>query len=178
VAGDDLNTRMDQIVERGRAEFPDFDESSGYVVAVSADRDGLRHALGELGDDAHRVVARLADDPDEAARLLALRGPKLGAAIAKFAAKTSAPPAATPSPSRPEPPPVLHDPSAPMKDWVAAWDKRNDGHKPYEPKSRDLYDPNISSADFNAELDRQEAAKRAATRERNDAYVKLMRKAP
>jgi hypothetical protein len=64
-----------------------------------------------------------------------------------------------------------------MKDWVAAWDKRNEGRKPYEPKSRDLYDPNISSADFNLELDRREQEKRDAAIARAKSYTNLMRRA-
>jgi hypothetical protein len=67
---------MNEVVQKGRAEYPDFDTAAGYVVSMSADQMELRHALGELGDDAHRVVARLADDVENAGidqRLFCLR---------------------------------------------------------------------------------------------------------
>lgn len=139
---------MDEVVKSGRAEFKDFDDSANFVVTMSADQMALRHALGELGVDAHRVVASLADDPDEAARLLALRGPKLGAALGKFAAKAATP--ATPKPAAAQ--------AAP------------------KPKAINLYDQNLSKADFNAELDRREREKRAVKEERAKSYIKLMRK--
>jgi hypothetical protein len=149
VAGDsDLAARMDAVIEAGRAKFKDFDNASAFVVSMASDQAALRHALGELGADAHRAVAALADDPDEAARLLALRGPKLGAALGRFAVKAST--AAAPKPAAA--PPAPHA------------------------KPIDLYDPKLSTADFNAELDRRERAKRAAREESARAYARLMRK--
>jgi hypothetical protein len=145
-----LAARMNEVVQKGRAEYPDFDTAAGYVVSMSADQMELRHALGELGDDAHRVVARLADDPDEAARLLALRGSKLGAALGKFAAKAATSAAPKPAATQAEPKP--------------------------KPKAIDLYDPNLSKADFNAELDRREREKRGVREERAKSYMRLMRK--
>ena len=161
----DLAARMDEVVQKGRAEFEGFDNSSNFVVTMSADQTALRHALGELGDDAHRVVARLADDPDEAARLLALRGTKLGAAIAKFAAKTAAPAVerAAPPP-KPEPVPPLYDPTLSTKAWAKAWDKRHEGREPYKPKVTDIYDPNISMADFDHAMSLRERARREEKR--------------
>jgi hypothetical protein len=143
-----LAARMNEVVQKGRAEYPDFDTAAGYVVSMSADQMELRHVLGELGDDAHRVVAHLADDPDEAARVLALRGPKLGAALGKFAARAAT--SATPKPAATQ--------AAP------------------KPKAIDLYDPNLSKADFNAELDRREREKRGVREERAKSYMRLMRK--
>jgi hypothetical protein len=143
-----LAARMNEVVQKGRAEFPDFDTAAGYVVSMSADQMELRHALGELGEDAHRVVARLADDPDEAARLLALRGPRLGAALGKFAAKAATP--ATPKQAITQ--------AAPKAKGV------------------DLYDPNLSKADFNAELDRRDREKRAARVGSAKNYMRIMRK--
>lgn len=168
---------MDEVVKAGRAEFPNFDDASHFVVSMSADPMALRDTLSELGDDAHRTVARLADDPDEAARLLALRGPKLGAALAQYSAKA---PTAAKSQAAPEPEavPTLRDPAAPMKAWVAAYDRRNEGQQPYAPKSADLYSPDISDRDFNLEMDRREREKRAVVIERAQSYAKLMRKAP
>jgi hypothetical protein len=159
---DPLATALDAIIAKGRAEYPDFDDRSHFAVAVSAAPDEFRHALAELGTEAHRVVARLADDPDEAARILALRGTKLGTAIGRYAAT------AEPKPEPPKPAPAgpdVYDENLPMADWVKAWDKRQaDARKPRAPSVADIHDPKISMEDFVLVRARQEAARREAKR--------------
>src|SRR5690348_5054968 len=64
----DLEDRVADLVARGREEFPDFDRRSEVAVAAGVDR----QVLDMLSDmpDAHRIVARLADDPEKAAAIL------------------------------------------------------------------------------------------------------------
>jgi hypothetical protein len=133
---DDLQAQLGEIVKRGRAEHPDFDNHSAYVVGISRSPNDVRQALVEFGDDAHRVVSHLADDPDAAAEILNHTGQRLGAALGKFAAKL-------PVKAAPEVKPELTPASAPK---AAA--------------APDLYDSKLSTKEWAREYDRLQAEKR------------------
>lgn len=153
--------RLNQAIEAGRKEFPDFDDAANLVVSLSNDASTLRAALADL-PDAHRIVARLADDPDEAARILSLRGTKLATELGRFssrpepvAPKPAAPPAAAP--------PTIYDDNLSASEWAAAWDKRETLRRsPPAPQNQNLFDPNLSMADFSRLWDERQAARRKA----------------
>ena len=166
---DPVAAQIDALVAKGRAEYQDFDDRSGYVVALASNMDELRDAIAGM-PDGHRVVAALADDPDEAARILALRGTRLGRAIGEFAAK-AAKPAAAPTPPPPKPPAAdpTTDDALPMRDWSAAMNSRDRQRREAAkapPTNRNLYDPNISDEDFGKGVDAMMAARQARRRGR------------
>ena len=160
------DAQIDALVAKGRAEYQDFDDRSAYVAALAGNLDELRQAIGGM-PDGHRVVAALADDPDEAARILALRGHKLGAAIGRFAAKGAKPAAAEPPPQAPAPDPI-HDEALPMRDWSGGEEQQRSpapgGGMKAPPGNHDLYDPKISDEDFNKLRAAQAAARQARRR--------------
>jgi hypothetical protein len=165
---DTLATQMGALIARGQAEFPDFNDRSAFVATVAGNLDELRQAIGGM-PDGHRVVAALADDPDEAARILPLRGTKLGTAIGQFAATKAKPPAAVAPPApKPPPEPDIYDEKLPMRDWVAARDKQAAQRRTAAktlPDNRDLSDPNMPMADwvkvFDARWSTHQARRRA-----------------
>ena len=63
-------------------------------------------------------------------------------------------------PPKPEPVPPLYDPTLSTKAWAKAWDKRHEGRQPYKPTITDVYDPNISMADFDHAMSLRERARR------------------
>jgi hypothetical protein len=166
---DPVATQIDALVAKGRAEFSDFDDRSAYVAAVAGNLDELRQAIGGM-PDGHRIVAGLADDPDEAARILALRGHKLGAAIGQFAARGAKPAAAAaPPPPKAAAPDPTTDDALPMRDWSAAMNSRDRQRREAAkapPTNRNLYDPNISDEDFGKGVDAMMAARQARRRGR------------
>ncbi len=164
---DPVAAQIDALVVKGRAEFADFDDRSHVVVALATDMTELREAIGGM-PDGHRIVAGLADDPDEAARILALRGHKLGAAIGEFAAKAAKPAAAAaPRPPKAAAPDPITDEALPMRDWSAAMnsrDRRRREAAKAPPVNRNLYDPNISDEDFGKGVDAMLRARHARRR--------------
>jgi hypothetical protein len=160
-------SRLNSVVTKGRAEFADFDDRSNYVVVLADDKAALRGALAEL-PDAHQVVARLADDPDEAARILSLRGIRLAAELGRYAASKPTP-AAAPQPvaPKPAPQPDIHDESLPMGEWAKLWDKRQAAKRSEPlPANRDIHDPNLPMRDFVRLYDVQERERQKARRAR------------
>ena len=166
---DPVAAQIDALVAKGRAEYQDFDDRSGYVVALASNMDELRDAIAGM-PDGHRVVAALADDPDEAARILALRGTRLGTAIGQFAARGVKPAAAAaPPPAKPPAPDPITDEALPMRDWSAAMNSRDRQRREAAkapPVNRNLYDPNISDEDFGKGVDAMMAARQARRRGR------------
>jgi hypothetical protein len=159
----DLAARMDEVVQKGRAEFPDFDERSAFVVGVGANPGELRQALAELGPDAHRVVAQLADDPEEAGRILGLRGPKLGAALARYGAmEKAAPPVAPKAPEKQAA--SITDPDLPMAEYSRLRTAQTTERRERKPAATDPYDPKIPMQDYVVIRDQQERARRMARR--------------
>lgn len=97
----ELGRRIDAVIEQGRAETPDFDERSALVVALgAAERPEFARAIAML-PNAHRVVSALADNPEEAMRVLSLPSGVMAAELAKLATKPAAPRPATQAPTRP-----------------------------------------------------------------------------
>jgi hypothetical protein len=113
----DLEDKVADLVARGREEFHDFDRRSEVAVACGVDR----HVLDALSDfpDAHRIVARLADDPARAAAILSDTSPgRLGVELGRLAeriraeAKKAAAPAPAPKARS------LSDPDITMPEFV------------------------------------------------------------
>jgi hypothetical protein len=128
---DDLQTQLVNIVKQGREASPDFDDHSHFVVTMAKSPNELRQALAAIGDDAHRVVSHLADDPDAAADILNHTGQRLGAALGKIAAKlppkAAAPQKDTPQPAAPTAPaatPTLYDSKLSTKEWAKEYDRQ------------------------------------------------------
>ena len=158
------------LIEKGRAEFSDFDGRSAYVVALAANADDLRQAIAAF-PDGHRVVAALADDPDEAERILGQRGTQLGMALGEFAATRTAKPAeaAPAAPAAPVPEPDTFDPAMGMREYVAAQDKRAAQRRAAAttlPANRDLSDPKMPMGDWIKVRDAQWVERQAARRAR------------
>jgi hypothetical protein len=120
-------------IRRGRAEYSDFDHRSNFAVSLAAEPAELAAAVAAL-PHGERAIAALYDDPDEATRILKLRGARLGAELGRLSATTRAAPAA------PAPAPK----AAPA----------------------DVYDPNLSNADFNRLRDEQWSARQKLRRGR------------
>ena len=82
-----VERQSQKVLGAGAAEYPDFNERCNIVASLGA---------GERGDfmqvitdpdiipDGHKVIAQLAENPDEAARILALPTPQMSAALVKF----------------------------------------------------------------------------------------------
>src|SRR5580698_9337157 len=104
---------IDAVIEQGRAQFADFDDRSAFVAAMAASLPELREALAAV-PDGHRVVASLADNPDEAVEILKLRGTKLGTALGSYSARSRAA-AAAPKPEPKGAEPDVADPDLDMK---------------------------------------------------------------
>jgi hypothetical protein len=107
----ELSFSVAELIENGRAEFPDFDAASEVVVRLAHGRPDFVEALAEL-PDGHRVVAKLANDPKAAARILGLPRVRMAAALGGYAARPAPAPVAKPV-ARPAPAPKAAAP-APM----------------------------------------------------------------
>jgi hypothetical protein len=170
MAAPDIEAQIESVVSKGRAEFPDFDDRSAFVVGLTANRGELREAIGSL-PAGHHVIAALADNPDEAARILSLRGTKFGTALGQFAA-TKAPnaPARAAQPASAQPTvPDIHDSKLSMAAWTAAMDQRAAQRREAAraaPTNTNLYDPSISAEDFDKAFEQRWTARLARRRAR------------
>lgn len=123
-------------LKAGYSDFgkEEFDAKSGVLAQLGAtEKQGFLEALVGL-ENGHKVVPMLADDQDEAMRILELPPLRMAAELGKLAAKASIP-APKPSVSKAPPPnaPVkggakrdwaLTDPDIPMDVWVKLREKQ------------------------------------------------------
>lgn len=79
-------------LKAGRTEFPDFDDKSGVLASLGAvEKPAFLEAVVAL-PNGHRLVPMLADDPDEAMRILDLPPLRMAAELGRLAEKAGAAP--------------------------------------------------------------------------------------
>lgn len=89
-----FNRDCDAVAAKGTAEFGDFPE----VMKNYGMLGGLSPAFLEavlVQDEPHKLLYELGKNPDVAQRMLGMSGPRLGAEMARYAAKSGAKPSAT-----------------------------------------------------------------------------------
>ena len=89
---EEFNAKCNAVYKAGKTEYDDFEEvlNKGFAQ-IGGLKVPLVEAVLEAGDAAERILYELAKDPDEADRLQKLPPVRLGAAVAKLAAKLSKP---------------------------------------------------------------------------------------
>ena len=107
IAANDLaKSRTDGLLAAGNTEFKDFTDRCNVVASLGAgDRPDFMQIVTDpqVLPDGHKVIAQLAEHPDEAARILALPTVQMTAALVKFQAEISKAPAPKPLSSAPAP---------------------------------------------------------------------------
>lgn len=84
-------TRVQGWLANGKRDFPDFDDRCNVVASFGAsDRPEFMQIVTDM-DNGHEVVAKLADDPDEAVRILALPPTKMAMELARLGMPKAAP---------------------------------------------------------------------------------------
>ena len=86
------------IAEAGKSAHPDFMDAIATLNLVGKVTPGLIEAVKEAGDPAS-LLYQLGKNPDEAERILALTPARMGAALAKLAAKAPTPPPVSRAPA-------------------------------------------------------------------------------
>jgi hypothetical protein len=158
----DIAGRIGAVIEQGRAEFADFDERSKAVMLLGGqDQPAFLPAIAGL-PHAHRVVARLAEDPEQAERVLALPPRAMAAELARIAVKAGKEPAkAAPTPPADKP---ARDPSKQSpREYIEARNAeiRARRQPPPEPvKKVNLYDPSLTPREFIAARNAEERGRR------------------
>ena len=98
-----FNDACNAVAKLGETEHPDFTAVIGTLWgAVGGFKPELVEAAMEAGD-AHELLYRLGQDPEEAERIAALSPARMGAALAKIAAKPVAAAPAVPQSNAPPP---------------------------------------------------------------------------
>jgi hypothetical protein len=107
----------------GRKEFPDFVDRCNAVANMGAsERPEFMRIVADI-PDGHKIVAQLADNPDEAVRILNLPAHRMAYELAKFTPKPK-PVSAAPEPIKPISGPAGGAPNALSDDAkVDAWMK-------------------------------------------------------
>lgn len=108
-AQESAKAKTDTLLASGNTEYRDFTDRCNVVASLGAgDRPDFMQIVTDptVIPDGHKVIAQLAENPDEAARILALPTVQMTAALVKFQAEQSkAPPPAdiskVPPPIRP-----------------------------------------------------------------------------
>lgn len=111
VANREYKKRVDSWASAGNKDFgeSEFNAKCNFVGDLGAvDRPEFMHIITDpdLIEDGHKLVAALADDPEEAMRILELSPIKMSAALVKYAEKLSKPKAATPKAISKAPEPI------------------------------------------------------------------------
>lgn len=86
--------KFDKVFSNGNADFKDFNDRCEIVASLGAgDRPDFMQIVTDpdVIQDGHKVIAQLADNPDEAARILALPTVQMTAALVKFQAEHGKP---------------------------------------------------------------------------------------
>ena len=140
---------IEAVVEKGRAEFADFDLRSDVAVSLAGNRPDFFTAVSRL-PDAHRIVAGLVEDPDEAERIFRLPTAQMNAALSKVGHAANPAPAKAPPQQRPVAPDIT-DPKLSTRAYIEARDAQERTRRqppPEPPRSVNLYDPKLSTAEF------------------------------
>lgn len=86
--------QTDRLVSAGNAEFHDFTDRCNIVASLGAgDRSDFMQVVTDPDTipDGHKVIAQLAENPEEAARILALPTAQMSAALVRFQMEHSKP---------------------------------------------------------------------------------------
>jgi hypothetical protein len=124
----EYDRRVNEWASAGHKEYAgDFDDRCNFLAGMGAGVDFMKIVTDpEIVTNGHRLVAELADEPEEAQRILRLPPAKMAVALAKFSDKLANPPAPAPKPISKVPAPVnpvggsaqaattLDDPDMPM----------------------------------------------------------------
>jgi hypothetical protein len=93
-------------VAAGNAAYPDFTERCNELASMgAAENPAFMAAIGRV-QDGHKVIAELASDPAETARILKLPPVDLAIAVATMSHKIAAAPPPPPKPTTQAPPPI------------------------------------------------------------------------
>lgn len=91
-AQDVAKKRTDGLLKAGNTDYKDFTDRCNVVASLGAgDRPDFMQIVTdpEVILDGHKVIAQLADNPDEAARIFALPTVQMAAALVKFQAENA-----------------------------------------------------------------------------------------
>jgi len=86
--------RVNSTLSAGNKDYPDFTERCNVVASLGAgDNPTFMEIVTDpmIVPDGHKVIASLADDPNEAARILALPPVAMSAELARYAARVDTP---------------------------------------------------------------------------------------
>lgn len=106
LAAREYEGKMKSFSVAGEKEYPDFNDRCN-AVATFLDRDKIPHFMSIVTDidDGHIAIAKLADDPDTAERILKMAPHKMAIELAKLASekapKPKKPVSAAPEPIKP-----------------------------------------------------------------------------
>lgn len=129
----EYSKRVTNVIAAGEAEFDkaEFTAKCNLIADIGGEavQDFMKIVTdSDVVTDGHKVIAALADDPDEAERVLSLNPVKMALALTKLSEKLSKPPAPKPVSRVPAPvDPVngaartttrLDDPNIPMDDFA------------------------------------------------------------
>ncbi len=116
----------------GAKEFPDFIERCNTVAGLGlapSDNPAFMQTIAEM-PDGHRIVAHLAENPDEAMRIagepvhkMALNLAKISSSLAKPEQVSRAPAPITPVGGSVNSAPDIYDPKMPMEEWAKQFAK-------------------------------------------------------
>jgi hypothetical protein len=124
-------------IARGNADFPDFTERCNQLADMGAgDNPTFMQAVGEL-PDGHKVLANLAENPAETARILKLPPVRMALELATLSHRIAAAPPPAPKPTSQAPPPIrpiqttsraeVRLESLEGDDFLHAWNKKTKG---------------------------------------------------
>lgn len=105
-AVDAAKARTAGIMKAGASAYPDFNDRCNVVADLGAgDRADFMQIVTDpdVISDGHKVIAQLAENPEEAARILALPTVQMTAALVKFQAEANKAPVAKPISLAPAP---------------------------------------------------------------------------
>lgn len=137
-----FESRITSVIAAGNKEFdaPTFTQKSNLVAGIAGDRAGALMSIvadPEIVTDGHKLIAALADEPEEAERILSLPQHKMTLELVKLSEKLGRAPA--PKPLSKVPPPVdpvnggarsankLDDPNTSMEEFGPAFLKMMKG---------------------------------------------------
>lgn len=105
-ASEAAKARTDKLLKTGNTEYKDFTDRCNVVASLGAgDRSDFMQIVTDpdVIVDGSKVIALLAENPDEAARILALPTVQMTAALVKFEGENSKAPAPKPISAAPAP---------------------------------------------------------------------------
>ena len=129
-AAADISAAAQDVIERGRAEFKDFDEqiNSAFDAGVIEMGGALHRALVQ-SDDGHKLAYHLATHPQEAMRLAQMPAARQLIELGRMSVKLEKPVSAAPTP----PKPVQANAGPVEKDW---WSRGPDEIRKERAKAR------------------------------------------